>query len=213
MISLLSTFMSDDAGVVAEARERFGKFLVDAADMKALPSDMRSAVFSIVLKAGGEEEYRQVKGYFETATDNAEKKHVLNSIGSTPDAKLKMEALEWTCSGEVKLQDFFYTLGSIHRSNKVGMEMTWKYFQDNFDKLKAFVGKASASLFDAVIVYCCGGFASLEKAKEIEDFFEKNPMPQNARKIAQMLESIKTNAKFLKQVQEELGQDRSWVAV
>lgn len=117
--------------------------------MQALPSDMRSAVFKIVLKSGGATEYEQVKvrsrrargspppphpppsplfrkGYFDTATDNAEKKHVLNALGATNDPKLKMATIEWTCSGAVKLQDFFYTIGSVHRSNSEGMQMTWQ---------------------------------------------------------------------------------------
>jgi len=63
------------------AHRRFKRFLEDAADMKALPSDMRTPVFKIILKNGGDKAFEEVKGYFETATDNAEKKHVLNSIG------------------------------------------------------------------------------------------------------------------------------------
>jgi len=181
--------------------------------MQALPSDMRVAVFKIVLKNGGKKEYDEVKGYFATASDNAEKKHVLNALGATKDEKLKMDTLDWTCGGEVKLQDFFYTLGSVHRSGPVGMQMTWRYFQDNFEKMKGMVGKASASLMDAVIVFSCGGFASEEKANEIEEFFKKNPMPQNQRKIDQMLEAMRTNGQFLARLQVELGADRSWIVV
>lgn len=75
------------------------------------------------------------------------------------------------------------------------------------------MGKASASLFDAVIVFSCGGFASLEKAAEIEAFFAANPMPQNKRKVEQTLEGIRTNAGFLKRVQAQLAEDRSWVVL
>ena len=56
-------------------------------------------------------EYEQVKAYFDQATDNAERKHVLGSLGAAPDPKLKQKTLEWTISGDIKLQDFFYPMG------------------------------------------------------------------------------------------------------
>ena len=48
---------------------------------------------------------------------------------------------------------------------------------------------------------------------EIEAFFAANPMPQNKRKVEQTLEGIRTNAGFLKRVQAQLAEDRSWVVL
>jgi puromycin-sensitive aminopeptidase len=190
---------------------RFAKFLEDAADMQALPSDMRSPVFKIILKNGGDAAFADVKGYYDTATDNAEKKHVLNSIGSTTSLKNKLAVIEWTTSGAIKLQDFFYAIGSVHRSSKEGMELTWNYYKDNFERLKEMLGKASASLMDAVIVYSCGGFCSNQKADEIEKFFEENPMPQNQRKVLQTVEAMRANAVFLGLLENsELGDASFW---
>lgn len=197
MISLLSTFAYDDPDVAKEAQTRFKAFQEDANDVKSLPSDMRTPVFKIVLKNGGAEEYEAVKSYFYSATDNAERKHVLNSLGATPDPKLKFATMEWTTSGEVKLQDFFYAMGSVGRSNREGREISWKFFQDHLEKLKSMLGTASASLMDACIVMCAGHFCSKGKADEIEAFFGAHPMPHNTRKISQTLENMRANAKFL----------------
>ena len=131
---------------------------------------MRVAVFKILLKNGGLEEYEQVLSYFSTASDNAEKKHVLNALGAIPDAKLKMRTLEWTTSGAVKLQDCFYALGSVHYSGKVGAEMAWKFFQDNHTRLEEMLGNASASLMQACIGFSAGGFCSAAKATEVEEY-------------------------------------------
>jgi hypothetical protein len=111
MIGLLSNFCYDDKDVSAEATKRFSAFLADHNDVVSLPSDMRTSVFKIVLKNGGMAEYEQVKAYFDQATDNAERKHVLGSLGAAPDPKLKQKTLEWTISGDIKLQDFFYPMG------------------------------------------------------------------------------------------------------
>jgi len=108
MVGLVSTFAYDDEAVVKEARTRFAAFQKDPNDVQSLPSDMRTQVFKIVLKNGGEKEYNDVKSYFYTADNNAEKKHVLGSLGNIPDPALKLATLEWSTSGEIKLQDFFY---------------------------------------------------------------------------------------------------------
>mmetsp|Transcript_17250 Transcript_17250/g.23737 ORF Transcript_17250/g.23737 Transcript_17250/m.23737 type:complete len:895 (-) Transcript_17250:165-2849(-) len=197
MIGLLESFCFDDADIATEAKARFSKFQEDPSDMKSLPSDMRSSVFAIVLKNGGEEEYEAVKDYFNTAPNNAEKKFVLSSLGKASDVNLKQATLDWAISGQVKLQDFFYPMGSVGRSTREGREVSWKFFQQNFETIKAMIGKASPSLMDACIVNCAGSFCSNEKADEIEAFFKERQMPLNARTISQTTENMRANAKFL----------------
>lgn len=197
MLGLVSTFAYDDELVVQEATTRFAAFQADANDVKSLPSEMRTQVFTIVLKNGASKEYEAVKSYFYTADNNAERKHVLSSIGSIADPKLKLATMEWSTSGDIKLQDFFYSMGSVGRSKKVGREIAWQYFQDNMEKIKGMIGAASSSLMDACIVMCAGGFCTHEKADEIDAFFASNPLPSSSRKIAQVTEAMRANAKFL----------------
>ena len=214
MIALLGTFCSDDEEVANEANKRFGKFLENANDVKSLPSDMRTPVFKIVLKNGSTTEYEQVLSYFTTSSDNAERKHVLASLGAAKDPSLKLRTMDWTTSGVVKLQDFFYAMGSVGNSSKHGREISWKYFQQNFEKIKGMISKASPSLMDACIVSCAGGFCSFEKADEIDAFFAMNPCPSNARKIAQTTENMRANAKFLQMLQASaLSKDEFWASL
>jgi len=211
MISLVSVFAYDDESVAKEAKTRFAAFQKDPNDVQSLPSDMRTQVFAIVLKNGGEKEYNDVKSYFFKADNNAERKHVLSALGSTPDPALKLAAMEWSTSGEIKLQDFFYLMGSVGRSKKVGRDIAWQYYQDNFEKIKAMIGKASSSLMDACIVMCAGGYTTAEKADEIDAFFASHPLPQSTRKIAQVTEAMRANSKFLDMlVASELAKKEFW---
>ncbi len=196
MIHLLASFCAEDAAVQQEANRRFDLFWNNYEDVDSLPSDYRSAVFSIVLQSGNNERYEQIKSYYKKAPNNAEAKHVLNSLGSISDEKLKWATMEWSTSGDIKLQDFFYVMGSVARSNKVGRDTAWKYFQDEFDKLKDMLASASPSLMNAVIVLCAGGGSSMAKADAVKEFFEEHPMPSNSRKIDQTIEGITANAKF-----------------
>lgn len=211
MAGLLSKFCSTDESVAREASSRFAKFQEDPSDMQNLPSDMRSAVFKIVLKNGGQKEWSDVKNYFYTASDQAERKFVLGTLGSSNDVKLKKQTLEWSISGDVKLQDFFYPMGSVGHSSRVGAEIAWQFFQDHFQTIRGMIGKGSPSLMDACIVNCAGGFCSDSKADEIESFFKANPLPSSARKIAQCVEGMRTNAKFLQKIQQsDLSSDAFW---
>ena len=157
MIGLLSNFCYDDSAVATEAARRFALFQQNHADMESLPSDMRSSVFKIVLKNGGNKEYESVKQYFTEASDNAERKHVLGSIGHAVDPKLKKATLEWAISGEIKLQDFFYPMGSVRSSSGEGRIIAWDFLKEHFQAIKDMVGTANSSLMDAVIVSCAGG--------------------------------------------------------
>jgi puromycin-sensitive aminopeptidase len=214
MIGLLSNFCYDDNDVSEEASKRFASFLADHNDMVGLPSDMRTSVFQIVLKNGGVTVYEQVKAYFNQATDNAERKFVLGSLGHAADPKLKQKTLEWAISGDVKLQDFFYPMGSVRGSSTEGRNIAWTFLKDNLEKIKSMIGKASPSLMDAVIVSCAGGFCSDEKADEIEAFFNNNPQPKSARKIQQTIENMRSNAKFFKCLQaSDLSKAEFWTTV
>eukprot|EP00934_Nitzschia_sp_Nitz4_P005668 Nitzschia sp. Nitz4//scaffold210_size37948//7957//10834//NITZ4_007687-RA/size37948-augustus-gene-0.25-mRNA-1//-1//CDS//3329541921//5658//frame0 len=210
-ISLLSVYCSDDATVQQEAKKRCEAFLSDPTNVEALPADIKGPVFKIFLKTGGQEEYDAIKGFYYKASNNAERKYVLNTLGQTKDPALKLATLDWTTSGEIKLQDFFYAIGSVGRSGKTGREISWKYFQDNHERLSEMVGRANPSLMDAVIVSSSGAFSSESKAEEIEAFFKAHPFPKNERKIAQMIENMKTNGKFLAGLQaSELSSDSFW---
>jgi puromycin-sensitive aminopeptidase len=211
MASLLCTFCSDDDGVKLEAKKRCEAFLEDTTNVSALPTDIKVPVFKIYLKTGGEMEYENVKAYYYKAKDNAERKTVLNSLGATNEETLMLAALDWTTSGEIPLQDFFYTIGSVSRSDKKGRDVAWTYFQEHHRRLQEMLGNSSPSLMDAVIVMSAGSFCSLEKAYEIAQFFKDHPYPKNDRKISQMTENMLANGKFLAILQgSDLSKPEFW---
>jgi hypothetical protein len=52
------------------------------------------------------------------------------TLGATRDRALKQRTLDWAVkSGQVKMQDTFYPLGSVTGSVE-GADMAWRYFQE-----------------------------------------------------------------------------------
>lgn len=52
------------------------------------------------------------------------------TLGATQDRALKQRTLDWSVkSGQVKLQDTFYPIGSVSGSAE-GTQLAWEYFQE-----------------------------------------------------------------------------------
>jgi len=197
VIGMLDVFAASDPEVVKEATRRFEGHFEDAS---LLPSDYKSTVYKIVLKAGGEAEYERVLKTYTDTTDNAIRKYAMGTLGASKDKALKLRTLEWALNSEdVKLQDFFYPIGSVS-GDQEGILLAWQFFQDNFERFKEKLAKASPSLMDACIVYSCNRFCTYDKADEIEAFFAKHPVPSSERRISQLLENVRTSAQFLNRI-------------
>ena len=98
-------------------------------------------VYRIVLMNGGKSEYDRIMSTYTNTTDNQERKYAMNTLGSAADPALKLATLDWAVrSGEVKLQDFFYPIGSVS-CNAQGVELAWQYLQDNFQFIKDKLAK------------------------------------------------------------------------
>jgi len=169
-------------------------------DSAALPDEIKVPVFKLILKTGGAKEYGQVMEVFEKAESNLEKTNVFKAIGHTAELTHKKQVLEWAVSGAIKIQDFFYPVGSVAGSTKEAASMTWEFYKENFDKISSMLSTANPSLMDAMIQYSSMFFCTHDAANGVEQFFKEHPLKQNKRTIDQTLEGIRTNASFLDRV-------------
>jgi aminopeptidase N len=199
VVGLLDVFCCSDEEVLAESRRRYAAHWSDASHT-VLPGEYKSTVFRIVLKNGGDKEYEEILKSFYDTDDNAEKKYALVTLGATPSAALRARTLDWAVrSGEVKLQDFFYCIGSVAGSAD-GCRTAWEYYKANFAFIKDKLSKASGSLMDATIGSSVIRFCTLEQADEIEAFFKANPVKSSERRVTQILEGIRSNGAMLKRI-------------
>jgi len=205
LVSLACKYDVD--GAHAEASKRFAVFY--DGDATALPTDFRASAFRTVLKHGGVAEYEKCLELFDRAEDNAQKKLVMHALGSAGSVELKRRTMEWT--ENLKLQDFFYPMRGVAASGLEGQEVAFSYFEEKFCEIKQKLASASPSLLDAVIIFCCGMACSDAALARLTAFFDKNPLPQNQRKIKQMKENMSNDIKFLKSLKAtELGDAAFW---
>ncbi|KAJ5072556.1 puromycin-sensitive aminopeptidase-related [Anaeramoeba ignava] len=134
--------------------------------------DFRGIVYSNALRNGGEKEYdAMLKMYRET--NHPEEKYQSRSSRS----------------------DSMYAFVGVCRSLK-GRDLAWDFLQQNWSK---FWDKFGGGLFllSNFIEAACSSFKSIQKLKEIEDFFQKTKAPSAERTIKQSLENISKNAKWV----------------
>uniref|UniRef100_A0A7S4E1N5 Alpha-aminoacylpeptide hydrolase n=2 Tax=Lotharella globosa TaxID=91324 RepID=A0A7S4E1N5_9EUKA len=161
----------------------------------ALPADFRSGVYRIAVKQNGEKAFEQLLMIYKTTTFQEEKVRILRSIGAGNDDKLIERTLAMSLDfKQVRKQDMMYPIFGTVGSEK-GLRATWAFLKKNWSFiLKEFKGTHMLVRLASVT----SRFAMEEDQKDVEEFFKSNEHPGAERKVKQCLESIGTNARWLK---------------
>ncbi|XP_077997476.1 puromycin-sensitive aminopeptidase-like [Glandiceps talaboti] len=176
---------------VAEAKKKFESH---ASGQDKVVADLRSPVYHAVLSHGDESTFDAMLKLFREQDLHEEKERIMRALGSVKDKSLIKRVLDFSMSDDVRSQDTVFVLTGVVGS-KDGLEMAWQFLQDNWKELhKRYEG---GFLLSRLVKYCTEGFASEEKAKEIEDFFKTHDAPAAERTIQQSLENIRLNMKWL----------------
>jgi aminopeptidase N len=193
-----------DEAVIAEARARFAKYLLDP---NSLPSNLRDVVFRLVVSRGDAADREAMKKVYLAATAAEVKISSLFAVGSSRDKALIEETLEWGFhSGEVRSQDIHNVLGSCSQT-AVGKIATFEAVKKNWTTIVERYGNAGF-LGRSVVDYSSGGFVTLEKANEVEEFYKTHTMNAIERSVQQCLERIRSNAGWRTR---ELEQATAWL--
>lgn len=180
-----------DEAVIKEARERFAKHCDGS---QVLPADLRSAIYGIVLKHGGEAEYEAMLKLLHASDHQEEKVRVLRSLGLTSDPALMKRTLDFSLSNDVRSQDTVGVIVGLTGSVE-GRKLAWKFVQDQWDELhRRFPG---LFLLSRLVAATTENFVTEEMAVEVENFFRTHPAPAAERTIQQSLENIRLNCQQL----------------
>ena len=186
-----------DTEVATEACRRF-----DAVSREdgGLPPDLRSALYSLVVDSRGSEGYAEVLELFRSAELHEEKTRCLRALGYSRDPHLLQQTLELSLSSEVRPQDTPFVVAGV-AGNRFGRELAWQFVQDQWAEFDRRYGKGGF-LIARILAVTTENFTTLEKAAEVEAFFEAHPAPAAERTIRQSTERIRSNALWLERDRE-----------
>ena len=213
IFSLVEAFCADEPSILAEARHRFSLSLTVPADEASqfISSDIKGAVYRIVLSKGSEVEFNQIMNTYKNTSEDAIRKWALTTLGSAPTRALKVKVMEWALSGDVKLQDLYQPMMSVSAAGAEGREVAWTFFKDNFAHIQEKVAKANIWTMTAIIVACTSKFSTHELADEMEAFFVEHPVKGVEKRVSQIIERTRANAGLSEQVKKSaLMSDEFW---
>lgn len=180
-----------DEDIVAEARKKFSSHSTGSS---LLPADLRTPVYATVLTHGDEKNFEEMLKLFRAADLHEEKMRLMRSLGAVKDKVLIQRVLDFSLSEEVRSQDKVFVISGVTGS-VLGRDLAWTFLQKNWKELHAKY--EGGFLLARLVKSCTENFVTEEKAKEVDEFFAKNPAPAAERTIQQSLENIRLNAKQL----------------
>ena len=104
------------------------------------------------------------------------------------------KTLERSLSDDVRSQDTPLVIISV-AANRFGRDLTWDFVKENWSEFDRRYGKGGFMIMRLVSI--TEDFTTLERANEVEAFFEANPVAGAQRTVQQSLESIRLNARWL----------------
>uniref|UniRef100_A0A6M2E291 Aminopeptidase n=1 Tax=Xenopsylla cheopis TaxID=163159 RepID=A0A6M2E291_XENCH len=168
-------------------------------DGKKIPNpDLRTLVYNYGMKsAGTKENWNIVWDRFKKEVDPAEKEKLMSGLSYIQDAEVlnKYIDLAWL-EENVRGQDYFSCMSSIS-ANPLSTSMTWKYVQDNWQKMIDRFGLGERNL-GRLIPSVTKQFKTDDRLKEMNEFFAKFPEAgAGAAARKQALETVANNIKWL----------------
>jgi len=196
-VIISSLGFSNHKGVLKEAEKRFKDHLKN----KNLNPNLRTIVYSLNSYIGDKKTFEQLKKLYREEKLQEEKVRLLASMSMFKQKEILKEVLKFNLSKEVRDQDLPYAIAYMS-GNIYSGDLTWDFFKENYKELmKRFEGGHTKS---HLIKSICYRFSTLEKYKEIEEFFKKNITPNASLAIQQSLEAIKVNYNFVKNNEKAL---------
>jgi len=181
-----------DQKVVEEAKKRFAAYQKERSSLSA---DVSGVVFKLVVRHGNEDDFNNMIKVYKEAVLPEERLRALRCIGMPKDHTLLSKAIDFAFSEDTRTQDIIYPIAAC-TTTPLGRNISWEYVKNNWNTiLKRFTG--SNFIFARLISYCAQDFTTVEKAKEVEEFFKHNSAPAAERTVQQCLESIHANSVYL----------------
>jgi len=189
----------NDEDVTDEALRRYKKFLKSPG---SLHPDLIEPVCSIAAWNGNSTTHSQLVKLHQNAKTMEEKLRFLGAMCSFQTPLLLIKSLNFSQTPNVRSQNMQLPIIKV-AANPYGNKVLWPWLKKNWKRLSKKVGHGNP-LFNRIV-------ASISSAtddsmeKEIRQFFKNNPVPGTERTLAQTLERIRINSKFLRNMRKEFN--------
>jgi len=187
----------DDQEILEEAQLRFDAHLKKQETIKP---DLLEVIFSLAAWNGDDSTFEKLIQIYRKSSSQEAKLRVLTAMCYFKDEKLLLKTLKFILGKEVRSQNLALPIIRI-AGNPYGKKIMWPWLKINWKFLSKKFGQGNP--IANRIVASISLFADDTMQNEIKNFFKKNPTPGTEMTLAQTLERIRINSKFLRQIKNE----------
>ena len=181
-----------DAEVRARAKELFERWLDDRS---SIPPDLVDPVLHTTARLSDPADYERILHRFRTASTPQEEVSTLVALSSVEDLGLFTRTVELYLSNDVRTQNAPLVLGAALRSI-VGGPTAWEAVRRRWDEINERYPSNSISR----LLSGLASQANPSLAVDARAFLSEHPIPQGAKQVAQTLETLDVNARFVTEV-------------
>jgi hypothetical protein len=153
--------------VIQEAKRRFDLY-VTGKDTAAVNPSLRSAIYGIAMRYGGDSEYNSLKKEWHSTGSVDGKEIALRAMGRIQTPELLADYLDFM-SKDVPSQDV-HTAGIALSANSKTRDGLWKYIKDNFSEIHTRLS-GNMVVLDRFLRVSLNKFSDRETEKDIAAFF------------------------------------------
>jgi aminopeptidase N len=174
-----------DPEVLELARSMAAKYLESPA---SVDPELAGVALHLAALDGGRDLYESYKKRFESASSPDERRRLLAAMGSFRDDKLFDEALAYTLSGSLHVQEIF-TVPFEGNSTEARRDRSFRWIRENYAALASRLPQEAL----AFLPYSAGG-CSMPRLQEAEKFFAEpaHSPPGTEQELAKVAEAVKT---------------------
>ena len=190
-----------DPAVIAEARTRFGQFLIHP---DTLPADLRPSVLNIVGRYGDRKTYGELHELARHAKGTEERQMDYRALAGALDPALAQTTLNLSLTDETVPQEASDLVPQVANSGEQ-TDLAWKFTQQH---IKELLAKVDSFNRDDYVPSIFGSCSDAIRADELKAFVAANVSPDAAAKADETAEDILFKADLK---QRELPQIDQWV--
>jgi puromycin-sensitive aminopeptidase len=182
--------------VLAEARERFHRYL---ADRRSLEPNLADLVVSLGARTGDAAGFDALLSAAEAAKTPQERRRMLMALGDFRAPALVSRALALSLTDAVGTQDVAILLVRL-LGNPAARAATWDFLQKRFAKLR----KRLPPMLATRPIEALPALGTKQARREVSAFFKANPLPTAGRAVKQALERFDLDAELAERAVPEL---------
>ena len=185
---------------IAEAQRRFKAY--QSGNRKAVNPIQRLAVFSIVVREGGESGYKAIRDEYMSTTSIDGKETCLIALGKVQSTSLVNDFLDFQFSDKVAIQDLHTGSVSLAANSKVRNDL-WKYVKENWSAVHKKLS-ANSVVTDRYLKTTLSEFASHEVEQDISAFFKDKDTKGYDRGLVQVSDTVSANANYKQRDEQQV---------